>query len=127
MTLISISWTALSAQTLKLDSDVVHCYDREDMRSIALRVIEATECDTIIDFMKMEIGYRDSIISASSKINKNLKSELELTNTRLEDTEQVAKNFEEELAAEAKKHKGTKFKWYVSLAATVIIMTLITK
>lgn len=125
--LIFISSTASYAQTLRLDSDTVHCYDREDMRSIALRVIEATECDTVIDFMRMEIAYRDSIISASSKINKNLKSELELTNTRLEDTEQLAKNFEEELAAEAKKHKGTKFKWYVSLAATVIIMTLITK
>ena len=40
---------------------------------------------------------------------------------------QLAKNFEEELATEAKKHKGTKRKWYLSLAATIIVMTLITK
>ena len=125
--LIFISSTASYAQTLRLDSDTVHCYDREDMRAIAMRVIEATECDTIIDFMKMEMSIRDSIINIKSKINANLKSELQLTNTKLEDTEQLAKNFEEELATEAKKHKGTKRKWYLSLAATVIIMTLITK
>lgn len=125
--LIFISSTASYAQTLRLDSDTVHCYDREDMRAIAMRVIEATECDTIIDFMKLEIAYRDSVIELKSKLNANLKSELQLTNTKLEDTEQLAKNFEEELATEAKKHKGTKRKWYLSLAATIIVMTLITK
>lgn len=125
--LIFISSTASYAQTLRLDSDTVHCYDREDMRAIAMRVIEATECDTIIDFMKLEIAYRDSVIDLKSKLNANLKSELQLTNTKLEDTEQLAKNFEEELATEAKKHKGTKRKWYLSLAATIIVMTLITK
>ena len=127
MMLIFISSTASYAQTLRLDSDTVHCYDREDMRAIAMRVIEATECDTIIDFMKLEIAYRDSVIELKSKLNANLKSELQLTNTKLEDTEQLAKNFEEELATEAKKHKGTKRKWYLSLAATIIVMTLITK
>lgn len=127
MMLIFISSTASYAQTLRLDSDTVHCYDREDMRAIAMRVIEATECDTIIDFMKLEIAYRDSVIDLKSKLNANLKSELQLTNTKLEDTEQLAKNFEEELATEAKKHKGTKRKWYLSLAATIIVMTLITK
>ena len=125
--LIFISSTASYAQTLRLDSDTVHCYDREDMRAIAMRVIEATECDTIIEFMKLEIAYRDSVIELKSKLNANLKSELQLTNTKLEDTEQLAKNFEEELATEAKKHKGTKRKWYLSLAATIIVMTLITK
>ncbi len=125
--LISTSWTVSSAQTLQLDSETVHCYDREDMRAIALRVIEATECDTIIDFMSLEISYRDSILDATNKLNRNLKSELELTNTRLEDTEQLAQNYQEELGTEVKKHKGTKRKWYISLAAAVVIMTLITK
>lgn len=125
--LISISWTASSAQTLRLDSDTVHCYDREDMKAIALRVIEATECDTITDLLQVEIGVRDSVISAQDQIISAKDSEINLHKTMLEDSDQLAKNYEEELKTEIKKHKRTKLKWYVTLALTVVVMTLITK
>lgn len=125
--LVSLSWTASYAQTLELNNDTVHCYDRNDMKAIALRVIEATECDTITDILEAEIGVRDSVISAQDKIISAKDSEIGLHKTMLEDADQLAKNYEEELNLEIKKHKRTKVKWYVSLAAAIIVMTLITK
>ena len=127
MMLILISSTASYAQTLRLDSDTVHCYDRSEMRAIALRVIDATECDTITALLEEEIAVRDSVISAQDKIIAAKYAEVNLHKTMLEDSDQLAKNLEEDLRLEIKKHKRTKFKWYVSLAATVIVMTLITK
>ena len=127
MMLIFISSTASYAQTLRLDSDTVHCYDREDMRAIALRVIEATECDTISDLLYGEISMRDSVISAQEQIISAKDKEITLRQTMLEDSDQLAKNYEEELKLEIKSHKRTKVKWYVSLAAAIIVMTLITK
>jgi predicted nucleic acid-binding Zn ribbon protein len=125
--LISISWTASSAQTLRLDSDTIHCYDRSEMRAIAIRVIEATECDTITDILQEEIAVRDSVISAQEQIISAKNSEITLGKTMLEDSDQLAKNYEEELKSEVKRHKMTKIKWYVTVALTVIVMTLITK
>lgn len=125
--LISISWTASSAQTLQLDSDTVHCYDRSEMRAIAMKVIEGTECDTVASILQEEIAVRDSVISAQEKIISAKDSEITLGKTLLEDSEQMVTNLEEEFKTEVKHHKRTKIKWYVSLALTVIIMTLITK
>ena len=119
MMLISISWTASSAQTLRLDSDTVHCYDREDMKAIALRVIEATECDTITSLLQEEIGVRDSIISAQHEIITAKDKEITLKQTMLEDSDQLAQNYQEELKNEIKKHNRTKIKWYVSLAVII--------
>lgn len=119
MMLISISWTASSAQTLRLDSDTVHCYDREDMKAIALRVIEATECDTITALLQEEIGVRDSIMEAQHKQLQIKDSEITLLKTMLEDTETLYQNCNEELKNEIKKHNRTKIKWYVSLAAII--------
>jgi len=125
--LISISWTASSAQTLQLDSDTVHCYDRSEMRAIAMKAIEGTECDTVASILQEEIAVRDSVISAQEKIISAKDSEITLGKTLLEDSEQMVTNLEEEFKTEVKHHKRTKIKWYVSLALTVIIMTLITK
>ena len=119
MMLISISWIASSAQTLRLDSDTVHCYDREDMKAIALRVIEATECDTITSLLQEEIGVRDSIISAQHEVITAKDKEITLKQTMLEDSDQLAQNYQEELKNEIKKHNRTKIKWYVSLAAII--------
>lgn len=119
MMLISISWTASSAQTLRLDSDTVHCYDREDMKAIALRVIEATECDTITALLQEEIGVRDLIMEAQHKQLQIKDSEITLLKTMLEDTETLYQNCNEELKNEIKKHNRTKIKWYVSLAAII--------
>jgi len=127
MMLIFISSTASYAQTLRLDSDTVHCYDRSEMRAIALRVIDATECDTISSLLQEEIAVRDSVISAQHQIISAKDSEITLGKTMLEDSDQLAKNYEEELKLEIKSHKRTKIKWYVSLAAAIIVMTLITK
>jgi len=125
--LLSISWTASSAQTLQLDSDTVHCYDRSEMRAIAMKVIEGTECDTIASILQEEIAVRDSVISEQEKVISTKNSEITLGKTLLEDSEQMVTNLEEEFKTEVKQHKRTKIKWYVSLALTVIIMTLITK
>jgi hypothetical protein len=125
--LISISWTVSYAQTLKLDSDTVHCYDRSEMRAIALRVIDATECDTISSLLQEEIAMRDSVISAQQQVISAKDSEINLGKTMLDDSDQLAKNYEEELKLEIKSHRRTKVKWYVSLAAAIIVMTLITK
>ena len=119
MMLISISWTASYAQTLQLDSETVHCYDREDMKAIALRVIEATECDTITALLQEEIGVRDSIMEAQHKQLQIKDSEITLLKTMLEDTETLYQNCNEELKNEIKKHNKTKIKWYVSLAAII--------
>lgn len=125
--LISISWTASSAQTLRLDSDTVHCYDRSEMRAIAIKVIEGTECDTIASILQEEIGVRDSVISAQDKIISTKDSEIKLGKTMLEDSDQLAKNYEEELKNEAKHHKGTKIKFYLYIAASILAMILVTK
>jgi predicted nucleic acid-binding Zn ribbon protein len=125
--LLSISWTASSAQTLQLDSDTVHCYDRSEMRAIAMKVIEGTECDTVASILQEEIAVRDSVISAQEQIISAKNSEITLGKTLLEDSEQMVANLEEDFNTEIKHHKRTKIKWYVSLALTVIIMTLITK
>ena len=127
MMLISISWTASSAQTLKLDSDTVHCYDRNDMRAIALRVIEATECDTITSLLQEEIGVRDSIISAQHDLISAKDKEITLKQTMLEDTEQLAQNYQEELKNEAKHHRATKVKFYLYIAASILGMLLLTR
>ena len=103
MMLISISWTASYAQTLQLDSETVHCYDREDMKAIALRVIEATECDTITALLQEEIGVRDSIMEAQHKQLQIKDSEITLLKTMLEDTETLYQNCNEELKNEIKK------------------------
>jgi predicted nucleic acid-binding Zn ribbon protein len=97
------------------------------MRAIAIRVIEATECDTITDILQEEIAVRDSVISAQEQIISAKNSEITLGKTMLEDSDQLAKNYEEELKSEVKRHKMTKIKWYVTVALTVIVMTLITK
>jgi hypothetical protein len=125
--LISVSWTASSAQTLKLDSDTVHCYDRSEMRAIALRVIEATECDTITGILQEEIAVRDSVINLQDKIIAAKTSEIRLTQTMLEDSEQLAKNYEEELKTEAKKHKFTKVKLYVYIGLTIVALIFTTR
>lgn len=125
--LISISWTASSAQTLRLDSDTVHCYDRSEMRAIAMKVIEGTECDTIASILQEEIGVRDSVISAQEKVISAKDSEIKLGKTMLEDSDQLAKNYEEELKNEVKHHKGTKVKFYLYIAASVLAMILLTR
>lgn len=125
--LISISWTASSAQTLRLDSDTVHCYDRSEMRAIAMKVIEGTECDTIASLLQEEIGVRDSVISAQEKVISAKDKEITLGKTMLEDSDQLAKNFEEELKSEVKKHRGTKLKMYLYIAASILALTLVTR
>lgn len=125
--LLWLSWTASSAQTLQLSSDTVHCYDRNDMKAIALRVIEATECDTMIAIYKQEIVYKDSIIDLTIKISENYRSKLRLTEGMLEESDQLAKNYEEELKLESRRHKGTKRKWFISTVAIVAGMILLTK
>ena len=125
--LISISWTASSAQTLRLDSDTVHCYDRSEMRAIAIKVIEGTECDTIANILQEEIAVRDSVISAQEKVISSKDKEITLGKTMLEDSDQLAKNFEEELKSEVKKHRGTKLKMYLYIAASILTLILATK
>lgn len=125
--LIFISSTASYAQTLRLDSDTVHCYDREDMRAIALRVIEATECDTITSLLQEEIGIRDSVISAQHELITAKDKEITLKQTMLEDTEQLAQNYQEELKNEAKHHRATKVKFYLYIAASILGMLLLTR
>jgi len=125
--LISISWTASSAQTLRLDSDTVHCYDRSEMRAIAMKVIEGTECDTIVSILQEEIAVRDSVMSAQEDIISAKDSEIKLGKTMLEDSDQLAKNYEEELKNEAKHHRATKIKFYLYIAASIIALTLITR
>lgn len=125
--LISVSWTVSSAQTLRLDSDTVHCYDREDMKAIALRVIEATECDTITSLLQEEIAIRDSVMDAQQKVITTKEKELTLKQTMLEDTEQLAQNYQEELKNEAKHHKATKVKFYLYIAASVLAVLFLTR
>lgn len=125
--LISISWTASSAQTLRLEDDTVHCYDRSEMRAIAMKVIEGTECDTIASILQEEIAVRDSVISAQEKTISAKDSEITLGKTMLEDSDQLAKNYEEELKEEVRKHRGTKIKFYLYIAASVLAMILLTK
>ena len=125
--LVSISWTASSAQTLQLEGDTVHCYDRNEMRAIAMKVIEGTECDTIASILQEEIAVRDSVISAQEKVIPAKNSEITLGKTMLEDSDQLAKNYEEELKAEVKKHRGTKIKFYLYIAASIAALLLITR
>jgi len=89
------------------------------MKAIALRVIEATECDTITALLQEEIGVRDSIMEAQHKQLQIKDSEITLLKTMLEDTETLYQNCNEELKNEIKKHNRTKIKWYVSLAAII--------
>lgn len=124
--LVWLSWTASYAQTLELSNDTVHCYDRNDMRAIAMRVIEATECDTIMALLQEEIAVRDSIIETQHKQLQLKDSEITLLNTMLDDTETLYQNCTEELKIEIKRHNKTKVKWYVSLAA-VIVAAFLTK
>lgn len=125
--LVSMSWIASSAQTLELSDDTVHCYDRNDMRAIALRVIQATECDTITSILQSEIEFRDSVITWTEQLLINKTKEAELNKNMLEDSDTLVANLEEELRGEIKRHNRTKLKWYVSLVLTVIIMTAITR
>lgn len=125
--LVWLSWTASYAQTLELSNDTVHCYDRNDMRAIALRVIEATECDTITSILQEEIGVRDSIISAQHEVITAKDKEITLKQTMLEDSDQLAENYKEELENEAKHHKGTKVKFYLYIAASILGMLLLTR
>jgi hypothetical protein len=97
------------------------------MRAIALRVIEATECDTITSLLQEEIGVRDSIISAQHGLITAKDKEITLKETLLEDTEQLAQNYQEELKNEAKHHRGTKIKFYLYIAASVLAMVLLTR
>lgn len=125
--LVWLSWTASYAQTLELSNDTVHCYDRNDMRAIALRVIEATECDTITSILQEEIGVRDSIISAQHEVITAKDKEITLKQTMLEDSDQLAQNYQEELKNEAKHHRGTKVKFYLYIAASVLALILFTR
>jgi len=97
------------------------------MRAIAMKVIEGTECDTIASILQEEIGVRDSVISAQEKVISAKDSEIKLGKTMLEDSDQLAKNYEEELKNEVKHHKGTKVKFYLYIAASVLGMILLTR
>lgn len=125
--LVWLSWTASYAQTLELSDDTVHCYDRNDMRAIAMRVIEATECDTITAILQEEIGVRDSIISAQHEVITAKDKEITLKQTMLEDSDQLAQNYQEELKNEVKHHRGTKVKFYLYIAASVLALILFTR
>jgi hypothetical protein len=92
-----------------------------------MKVIEGTECDTIASLLKEEIAVRDSVISAQHKVISAKDSEIQLGKTMLEDSDQVVANLEEELKSEAKKHRGTKIKFYLYIAASILVMTLITR
>jgi hypothetical protein len=97
------------------------------MRAIAIRVIEATECDTIANLLQEEIAVRDSVISAQDKVISAKDKEITLGKTMLEDSDQLAKNFEEELKSEVKKHRNTKLKMYLYISASIFTLILATK
>lgn len=125
--LVSFSWTASSGQTLQLGSDTVHCYNKSELQAIATRVIQATECDTIVSMLEMEVTLRDSIIEWSDGIAITKTKEAELYKSMLEDSKEMVKDLEVNLDDEIRAHKRTKIKWYVSLGLTILVMTLITK
>jgi len=66
-------------------------------------------------------------MSAQEDIISAKDSEIKLGKTMLEDSDQLAKNYEEELKNEAKHHRATKIKFYLYIAASIIALTLITR
>lgn len=117
-----LSWTASYAQTLEISNDTVHCYDRNDMRAIALRVIEATECDTISSMLEAEIILRDSIIRVKDFKIASLKSEIEIRKSMLEEYEDALANCKYNLSMEQIRHKRTKRNWKITYILTVAFM-----
>lgn len=120
--LVWLSWTASYAQTLELSNDTVHCYDRNDMRAIAMRVIEATECDTISSMLEAEIALRDSIIHMDNLKISSLKNEIEIRKSMLEEYEDAIANCEYNLSMEQLRHKRTKRNWKIGYILTVGFM-----
>ena len=117
-----LSLTASYAQTLELSDDTVHCYDRNDMRAIAMRVIEATECDTISSMLQEEIALRDSIIHIKDLKIGSLKNEIEVRKSMLEEYDEAVSNCEYNLSLEQLNHKRTKRNWKIGYILTVAFM-----
>ena len=125
--LVLFSWTASSGQTLQLGSDTVHCYNKQEMQAIATRVIEATECDTVVSILEVEVAFRDSVIEWTNGLVTAKAKEAELYKSMLDDSKEMVKDLEVNLDNEIRDHKNTKVKWFASVLVTVFIMTFITR
>jgi hypothetical protein len=56
------------AQALSLASkDTIRCYTPSELRSIALKLIDGKECDTLLKTARLEIGAKDTVIASQSR------------------------------------------------------------
>jgi hypothetical protein len=64
----------LSGQT----SDSSICYDKPILQKIALRLIEANECDTLLSICEQTSVVKDSLIAGQTRIINNQDSQIKL-------------------------------------------------
>jgi hypothetical protein len=94
-----------------LKGDTVQCYTIEELKIIASRVVDASECDTLLALSNLEIIYKDSLIISKEKQAWNFKQEATLNKTMLDDTMVIVEDLQEALKLEVRAHKRTRIKF----------------
>ena len=113
--LISISSIVSFAQT----GDSLKCYNKEELQKIALRMVRANECDTLLNIAYRDLEYCDSIIAAKDSV---IVSGIKI----IEQQTKIAQGFKEDRdrLLKEKKKDDRKIKWLkIGWVSTSAVLT----
>ena len=106
-----MSWTALYGQTGS--TDTLTCYTNQELKRIAIKVVYANECDTVLAIAEKQLIYKDSVITSLDSII-SIKSNMLATQDSvilLKDTIINVKSQDLDLMIQEVKETNRRLKW----------------
>jgi hypothetical protein len=105
----------------------VVCYTLQEARGIAIRIVEADECDTVLIVYQQVIDEQDSIITALRTKLANKNKELELKNTMLTDQMDITDNLfaEQEIMHKAFRQNRRETRVLMGGVAAVVVIGIV--
>lgn len=107
----------LFAQPGKQSPDTVKCYNLKELQYIAVTLIEARACDTLLANANVKLANRDSLISEKAFEITKLSNQLTLKDKIIAIKEDELKKAQDDLVTEKTKHGWTKLGWGASCIA----------
>jgi hypothetical protein len=99
------------AQLGKQNLDTVRCYSLTELQYIAVTLVEARACDTLLDNANSKLSNRDSLISEKTFEISKLSGQIILKDKIIAVKEEELKKAQDDLITEKDKHKWTKLGW----------------
>ena len=128
--LVTLNWTALLGQTGK--TDTVTCYTNSELRKIAIRMVQASEYDTLLDLSNQEIVKATEIIINQEQQIANLDTLIEHQDSIIAGYDsvlviqtkniEVLRNYSEKLQKDKKMLKSG---WWSSTVVMIVITLLV--